>query len=150
MGSDGEVRETNFRDLGLGQPPQSSSTAGGGALEAPGFATLLPPSHPPPQQVISVKTGRLAVLLIIHEAALPRSGRQRRRGSSSPREGESQAAWLSGRAGVGWGGPLFLLPFALSMVDTQGWCSLCAAERHFPELLPGSGKAATSRENLLA
>lgn len=62
----------------------------------------LPPTRPP-QQVISVKTGRLAVLLIIHEAALPRSGRQRRRGSSSPREGESQAAWLSGGAGVGWG-----------------------------------------------
>lgn len=146
----GKFEKPTSETWGWASPRRAVPRRGEGPWKLQGLPPCSLPPTRPPQQVISVKTGRLAVLLIIHEAALPRSGRQRRRGSSSPREGESQAAWLSGRAGVGWGGPLFLLPFALSMVDTQGWCSLCAAERHFPELLPGSGKAATSRENLLA
>lgn len=67
----GEGLETNFRDLGLGQPPQSLSAGGERPPKLQGLPPCSFPPTRPPQQVISVKTGRLAVLLIIHEASLP-------------------------------------------------------------------------------
>lgn len=126
VGSDEEALETNFRDLGLGQPRRAALLRGEGPPKLQGLPPCSLPPTRPPQQVISVKTGRLAVLLIIHEAssAPDQAGRQRRSGSSSPQGGRGPGcwgpAWLARGAGVG-AAPLFLLPISLCTCNTQGW-----------------------------
>lgn len=92
---------------GWASPRRAAVLRGGRALEAPGFATLLPPSHRPPQQVISVKTGRLAVLLIIHEASSAPIRRAGRGGEAAPAPRENTrllGACLASRVGYRKGG----------------------------------------------
>lgn len=101
--------------------------------EGPQSSGLPPCSLPPtpPQQVISVKTGRLAVLLIIHEAssAPDQAGGQAEAGrqlqppgrESTRLLGACRAGPLGGVGGAGArGAVLFLLPFALCVSNTQG------------------------------
>lgn len=106
--SEGGCSENQVQRLGARPAPaELQCCEGGRALEAPGFATLLPPSHRPPQQVISVKTGRLAVLLIIHEASSAPIRRAGRGGEAAPAPGENTrllGACLASREGYRKGG----------------------------------------------
>lgn len=126
-----KLQKPTSETWGRASPRRATLLRGKGPSKLQGLPPCSLPPTCPPQQVISVKTGRLAVLLIIHEARsapIGRAGRQRREAAPAPRERDSQAVGgLPGWAlGQGWEEPLTSFSHLLCArpaLKARHWCS---------------------------